>query len=651
MMRARLMLALVLAAAPQTLLAWGRARVPDWMKQMATTQLPSYRGDTPAVVLLDETVTTVNGADDIRTMHRVVYRILTTAGRDVAQEAVWYDDQTKITSLSAWGITASGDEYEAGKSEIYETAAADGYLYGDEKARIIRIPAADPGSVIAAQYEQRERPRVLQDAWQFQREIPVRVARYTLVLPPGWQHEEHWFHAAAVTPQVNGSSVTWEVRDVADVRPEKGRPKLRAVAGRMAINFLPPGPSSAPAHRTWNEAGSWYAQLASGRRTATPELQAKVHQLVDGKADPVERIRTLARFAQRDVRYVAIEIGIGGWQPHAAADIFTNRYGDCKDKATLLAAMLHEIGVESYYVLVSTDRGVVDRDFATLSNFNHVVLAIRLPEGVNDPSLHVIKHPRAGRLLVFDPTHPTIPFGQIPQYLQENVGLLVTADSGELIDLPPQAPALSRLVRTAKLKLDAEGAVSGTVTEVRSGAIAADFRYDLQASNDADRVKLIERTVAASLSQATVRDIAIENADDVAKDLVIRFNVSVPRYAQRAAGLLLVPPQLMGGKAEAVLDLKERVYGYETDGPTLQTDEIEIALPAGVHVDELPPQVNTSAPGASYHSASTFDAGVLRYRREYKVDRFTVTRTELPELNRLFTAIRADERSSAVFKE
>ena len=68
-------------------------------------------------------------------------------------------------------------------------------------------------------------------------------------------------------------------------------------------------------------------------------------------------MRALAKFVQGDIRYVAIELGIGGLQPHQASDIYSHRYGDCKDKATLMSSMLREIGVESYYLDVNTQRG------------------------------------------------------------------------------------------------------------------------------------------------------------------------------------------------------------------------------------------------------------------------------------------------------
>ena len=91
-------------------------------------------------------------------------------------------------------------------------------------------------------------------------------------------------------------------------------------------------------------------------------------------------MRALATFLQRDVRYVAIELGIGGVQPHPASDVFAHLYGDCKDKATLLSSMLHEVGIESYYVVINSRRGAVSAATPPyIDVFNHAILAIRLP--------------------------------------------------------------------------------------------------------------------------------------------------------------------------------------------------------------------------------------------------------------------------------
>src|SRR6266702_5412916 len=98
-------------------------------------------------------------------------------------------------------------------------------------------------------------------------------------------------------------------------------------------------------------------QWGNGRREASPEIKKKSAGITANAPTTLAKMRALAEFMQKDIRYVAIQLGIGGWQPHPAPEIFLHKYGDCKDKATLLSAMLGEIGVESYYLDINTERG------------------------------------------------------------------------------------------------------------------------------------------------------------------------------------------------------------------------------------------------------------------------------------------------------
>src|SRR5260370_7940342 len=117
-------------------------------------------------------------------------------------------------------------------------------------------------------------------------------------------------------------------------------------------------------------------------------------------------MQLLVRLVQRDVRYVAMELGIGGYQPHPAVDVCTHHYGDCKDKATLMSAMLKEIGIESYYVVINSQRGAVTPEMpAHMGGFNHAILAIQLPVVVDDDSFAArMPHPKLAHLLFSDTT-------------------------------------------------------------------------------------------------------------------------------------------------------------------------------------------------------------------------------------------------------
>ena len=101
---------------------------------------------------------------------------------------------------------------------------------------------------------------------------------------------------------------------------------------------------AAPQEGTWQGIGEWYDALAHDRLVATPEIAAKAAELTAGKTDFYDKAEAIAEFVQQQIRYFAVEMGVGGYQPHAAADVFHGTYGDCKDKATLLSAMLSTRG-------------------------------------------------------------------------------------------------------------------------------------------------------------------------------------------------------------------------------------------------------------------------------------------------------------------
>ena len=622
-----------------------QAGVPDWVRAAASVKVPASKAK--AVVLLDETILNVDGSGSITTRHRKATKILTSAGRDYGYAAVPFDRDTKLLSFRAWSLAADGTPYEVRERDAIETSPYDGELYSDSRVKVLRIPAADAGSVVAFEYEQRERPYMLQDVWHFQSELPVVRATFALVHPPSWSYDVRWSRYPAVEPVAGGGAVTWEVRDVPGIEEEAGMPATSVLAGRMAIALK--GPSQTPGKQTWSDIASFFHGLAASRVAPTPPLQAKVKELTNGAATN-DSVRALARFAQRDVRYVAIEIGIGGYQPHAASDIFANRYGDCKDKATLLRTMLREIGVESYYVLVNTTRGVLDPDMPTMGSFDHVILAIRLPQAA-DKMHAIVDHPKAGKLLLFDPTSTTTPFGLLPSYLQASRGLLVLGDGGgDLIAMPAHSPDTNQLRRSAKLQLGADGTLKGEVEEIRTGRIAAEMRGTLQTLSAAERTRFVETTLSAHLAHYNVTNIAVDNVDDPEADLVTRYAITVPSYAARVGDMLLVRPRVLGQKPETVVDLAERKQGYVTEGPSVQSDDIEIAVSAPLAVDELPAPVTVATPSVQYSSKSEFKDGVLRYRRRYSLQSFFIAREALPELNKAFSQILADERASAIFK-
>jgi hypothetical protein len=629
---------------------------PSWMHALVGVTLPSYDEKTDAVLLYSETNVTVLSADKIRTHVREAYKILHPEGRHHGTVDVYFNRGRKISSLRGWCIPAQGKDYEIKDKEAldFSPPIEGGELVSDVKVRILRIPAPDVGNIVGYEYEVEEQPFWLQDSWDFQETDPVRESHFSLQLPPGWEYKASWLSYPEVKPSEGGNVSHWVVTDVKSIRDEPDMPPLRGVSGQMIVSFFPPGGT---AHKNefsnWQGMGTWYENLISAQLEASEPIKQQVNTLVAGKTSSLAKMRAIATFVQHDIRYVAIELGIGGWQPHAAPDVFSHRYGDCKDKATLMHAMLHEIDVDSYHVVINTQRGSVGPDTPAHQTFNHVILAIKLPDDAKDSSLvAVMQHPTLGRILFFDPTNEFMPFGQIGGHLQANYGLLVTTAGGELVRLPQQSSAMNGVQRIGKLALDSKGMLKGDVEELRLGDRASSERWRLHSvSNSDDRIKPIENLLAGSLSSFQITKASVVNFEHTEEPFGFTYSFESDNYAKLAGNLLLVRPRVLGVKALSTLETKEpRKFPYEFEGPLRDTDRFDITLPSGYEVDELPPPMDVDYSFASYHSKTEASGQVIHYSRTIEIKELSVPIDKMDQLKKFYRMIASDERNTAVLK-
>jgi hypothetical protein len=629
------------------------ASAPPWMQTQASAPVPEHDPQTAAVLMYSETVLTVQPNGNRRRLERRVFRILRPEGAKRGLAVAIFDSRSRIVSIHGWCIPATGKEFEVKDRDAIETAlvgVAGSELISDVRARILSIPDAVPGSLVGYEFERDEQPMLQADSWDFQDTMPVRESRFTVELPPGWQYSSTWINHPVQPPVSGANRWLWVVSDVKPIAIEDQMPPWQGMAGRMWISFVPPS-GLAPGPQTWQQMGGWYLDLTSGRRDTSPEIRQKVAELTAAIPQLVGRIRALATFVQSEVRYVAIELGIGGYQPHPAAEVFTHRYGDCKDKATLLASMIKELAVDSSYVIVDTARGAVTATTPPNLGFDHVILAIRLPPGASDPSLQaVLVHPRLGSVLLFDPTDPYTPFGSLSGRLQGGYGLLVVPEGSELVQLPRLTPDANAIRTTAHLTLDASGTLTGDVQEILIGNPAAHQRSVLTtfSQNDSHR-KFLESHLGDALSDFQILKATVGNVRANEQPLEWNYSLEAQHYAKASADLLVVRPRVLGSKSSALLETREpRHNPVEFDAAEHDTDMFEIALPPGYRVEELPAPVDADYGFAAYHSRSQLVGHTLRYSRSLEIRELSIPVEKTGDLKELYRTIAGDEHATAV---
>lgn len=638
----------------------GAVKLPQWLIDEIAGPLPTLPPETEVVVLLDAQTTEINSKGVMTMTCRRAAKVLRPGGVESAQRlarASAFD--TKVKSMTGWATNPSGTPREVTMKDAISSSLAADTLYVDAKVMMLVVPEVEVGSVVGFEWVEEHTPPMIEDIIEFQGEFPVLRAVYSLSLPPRWEPEFSWVNWDPVEPTRDPISplppktMSFEILNVPAIGKEPFMPNIRAIAGRLVMR-LKTSDGNFRSFSGWPDMGAWYTRLSSARRVPDKSVSFKARELSAGAAGTLEKIRALAQFVQKNVRYVSVQIGIGGFQPHAASIVLANRYGDCKDKATLLAAMLKAIGIESDYIIVHTDRGIVTAQSpVSLYSFNHVILAIRLPDDVPDGGIDsIIRHPRLGRLLVFDPTMPTTPLGRLPYYLQDNTALLVAGEGGELIVLPRPGPEGNVLDRKGKLVLTGDGSLIGEILETRRGSEADLMRYRIQASSEAERRKFLETFLSRSFASFSLQSYEFKNLDDPRSDLIVSYRFTASGYAKHAGGYLVVRPRVVGNKAVDLTsrEKKPRRSPIDLETTSLARDEFIFELPEGTVVDSLPKPTNLEAGFAAYASRTEATGRTLVYRREFRLFEPLLPASRYGEALKFFLAVGAEEQQSLLLK-
>jgi transglutaminase-like putative cysteine protease len=626
---------------------------PQWAIDAAKTATPDIARDAEAVILLDEYLITVDAAGHAVEREREVRRVLKPQGRrDWGSCVAGFSEDMHINYLHAWTIAPDGRQLQAMEGDVLE--------YGDtsvpvmlstNKTRVAHPPAVDPGSAVVCESEVTLPAYIQEKGWHVQYRIPVVSESLEVDLPAGRAHTDTWRNYDAVKPaEVSPNHWRWEVRNVPalDLRDIHAAPHWGALAGKMTVQW---GDAAvAGTDNQWRAIGQWLDQLEAHRPDPTPEITAKAQELVSGAPDFYSKLSRIAEYVQHDYRYFIVTRGIGGLQAHSAAEIYRNRYGDCKDKSTITISMLQAVGIPAHYVFVDTARGIIDPENPSLVG-NHMITAIEVPADVHDDRLMAVVQGKSGkRYLVFDPTNQHTPIGNLPYYLQGGYGGLGDGANSQVLALPVLQPEANGTEQKGTFKLAADGTISGDVVADHTGPDGGEWRQLLRETDEKERHDALEQYLGSQIPGVALNSYKFTEPKSLEKPLELEYKVTAHQYARPVGTLLLVRPRVLGEDSVSYQP-KPRKVPISLDATGRWHDSYDIELPEGYALDELPNGAAVDTDFASYHSAFSVKDKTLHYERDYVVRKLELPAEKQAEFARFEAVIGSDELATAVLKK
>lgn len=575
---------------------------PAWLAQASARQVPGSMDGVDSLVLHDETVVSPLPAGGVRITRRWAERVLTPRGMgDASSYSLVRRKDDFVEKLDGWNIlpdrTMRRPDPKDDVADLpYTGESAD---VDDARVRRVDVPGVMVGSVVG--FESVVVQAIDRGAWgesYGSTTQPAGFARLAVEAPAGWELSAHAERAEAFTRTEGPSSLAFSAESLLPPPREDWPPPD---AERLPLLWLRwRSPDGTRGFRDWDEVARWHRRLSDPAMADVGEAAAVSARLKPADAAALPRaLRDAFAFASRDVRYVSIQMGIGGYKPQTPAFTCSNRYGDCKAKAFLMKSIVEPWGVAAYPVLVLTrNEGRVLPEVPTPGQFNHCIVAIKLTGDLGKDAWNVTDVAGVGRLAILDPTTSGLGPWELRPDDQGTTALLVLPDGGKLIELPVQPPRQALDVLTMSAKLDERGQVTeGSLKLVSSGTSAGDVRTDLAGADAAQARDHAERLLQRYAPAAALVAHEITGLESMDGETVHELRFTGGRLAQRAGDMLIVqPPSLVLPVPSARLPPPPRLSRLELGLPEEWQVEVTFEAPAGWRAESLPGPARRESP-------------------------------------------------------
>lgn len=561
--------------------------------------------DAGAIVLLNEGKMEVFVQKDLPFSvfeeHKTV-RVLNNRGKQYANVVIPYSTGSEVKEVEARTISPQGIVTSLDQTTIYDVSLYPNFVfYSDQRAKIFTLPAVEDGSVIEYHYQIVIHDPTLWHSWNFQESIPTLRSAFTLVEPAEWEILYRSYGSIGkpnikTAPQGFKSAYQWEIKNIPAMKTELAMPPQRELLTRIAL---------APIEfKSWNDVARWFDELWSQRLKTEAGVKELAASITKGATSNEEKLKRIFAWVQSRVRYIAVEIGIGGYQPHPVENICTNRYGDCKDMTALLCALARESGIDTYPAFISTwINGKPDTSLPSPLQFDHVI--------VSAPALGT-----GGVWL--DATDKGCPFGQIPWYDQGLPVLIVRKEGRAELTATPLTPFDNNATEMEwNVRLDTTGSAVIRGRSTYTGSAATDMRNDLIRMAPDNRRKWYEMYLARQCSGIRLDSFAVAGVSPVEDSLVVVYDLTSEMFADRNSRRLIVHPWSI-----AMLDLPDYFRAAERTHPLrFQFGErtrarLNIRIPDGISAPAAWRDTVSSQFGAAGWQWS-FDGSTLMALKEY----------------------------------
>lgn len=538
-------------------------------------------------------------------------------------------DTVEVHKSDGRVVKAGPENVQEVTPEISRTAP----MYSDLRQKQVTVPGLAVGDEVYLQYTVNEPALVPNQFWfqySFSKNDIVLAETLDVSVPTGRkiQLSSQPEYKPSIKREGDRTVYSWHGSNAKLEQDEQDEAKERE---QIATGRSPHPSIELSTFESWEALGKWYYGLQHERAVPSPAIKAKADALIKGKESTEDKVRALYQYVSLNFRYIGLDFGIGRYQPHSADMVFTNGYGDCKDKHTLLAAMMDAVGIKAYPALVNV-RHEVDMTVPSPSQFDHLITAV----------------PLAGGMVFLDTTAEVAPYGMLVLPLRDKQVLVMKdATTAQFFRTPADLPFQAFELFEFEGKLDDAGTMIADVTYFLHGDAEVLMKNALRKAPPSKHKEVVQYLSYYAGFGGDVSDIKLTGLQDTENGLKVQYHYERKSYIDLSDSppknsLPLAATRLQEFSAK---ETSLRLYASRA----VLTYKCRVELPPGFTA-QIPLPVNLNRDYVQYESSYTIDKNVLTGMRKLSVSKSVVGLAHRQDYEAFRRALQSDEGQQMVLR-
>lgn len=539
----------------------------------------SLKENANAVVRLNQLDITIASQRSMTIKIQRVISVLNEKGRSDIDAYQYYNKKTSIKNIEAIVYDSFGKEIKKIKRKDFvdQSAVNGGTLFSENRYMYLNYTPISYPFTIVYNCEIETSTTAFIPSWypidSYFISVEKSILNVTYPNTLGFRKKEFQFEGFTIKKIVdNDTQLSYSGTNIVAQKPEDFSPAFRDLYPKVMMGLEYFNLEGIDGHaKTWQEYGKWFSEkILTGTTNLPEETKAKIKELVGSETDLIKKAKMVYQYMQEKSRYVSIQVGIGGWKPMQAGDVDRLGYGDCKALSNYTKALLDVVGVPSYYTELygASDLTDIQEDFVSIQG-NHVILCI----------------PNKENYEFLECTSQDNPFGYQAGFTDNRNVIIIKPEGGEIVRTKIYEPQKNTQFSKGNYSINESGDFSGIVNIVSEGSQYG--KKEGIAKFLPEQKEKYYKNYWDNINNLKLGKITFTNDKENIR-FTENIQVSAVNYATISANKMMFAVDVFNKNTENIKRIRNRKNPFQIQRGYLDTDEIEINLPAGYSIEFLP---------------------------------------------------------------